>query len=259
MADYGELNDGDVFMVEDIDPESWHVREVYAKFGLAMYQGQVLEHEIVNLIVWSGVSDGAYSSYKETQSANVEMFLKTMGSLKKVLMSRRVDLGHLESDLIKAVSLRNFLAHNYFRERAAAFMTHEGRDRMIAELEQADDFFQQLDASLTAFTRKMLDAFGLLDQMPQFVEEAQKTMGFGEPLPGLSLALHRPLKNTTNGKDRGSSAALFVTGKHSLRPINRVSGAVGIERSRLVGFDQRPSASIQGAQQRVTRYEIVLL
>jgi hypothetical protein len=89
MSDHDEPDGGDeVFMIEDIDPESWHIREVYAKFGLAMYAGQTLEHEIVNLIVWSGVSDGTYSSYKETQSANVEMFLKTMGSLKKVLMSR---------------------------------------------------------------------------------------------------------------------------------------------------------------------------
>jgi hypothetical protein len=35
------------------------------------------------------------------------------------------------------VSLRNFLAHRYFRERASAFMSAEGRDQMIAELDRA--------------------------------------------------------------------------------------------------------------------------
>jgi hypothetical protein len=186
MSEHDESEEGGQLLVaEDIDPESWHTRQVFAKFGLAVYQGQVLEHEIVNLIVWSGVGDGTYSSYKETQSANVEMFLKTMGSLKKVLMSRRVDLGHLESDLIKAVSLRNFLAHNYFRERAAAFMTHEGREQMIDELEQAIAFLEKVDGNLTAFTRKIIGSFGVLERMPETMREVRERMGFGEPLPGL--------------------------------------------------------------------------
>src|ERR1700761_7090924 len=138
MPENTESSPADIhFMIEEMDPEDWHVREVYAKFGVAVYHGQVLEHEIVNLIVWSGVNDGTYSSYGETQTANVEMFRKTMGSLKRELLSRRVDLAPLEDELIRAVTLRNFLAHSYFRERAAAFMSHDGRERMIAELEQA--------------------------------------------------------------------------------------------------------------------------
>ena len=51
MSDDDVPEDGDtVFLIEDIDDEDWHCREVYAKFGLAMFQGQALVHEIVNLI-----------------------------------------------------------------------------------------------------------------------------------------------------------------------------------------------------------------
>lgn len=185
MADNEALNDGDVFMVEEIDPESWHCREVYAKFGLAMYQGQVLEHEIVNLIVWSGVNTGTYSNRQEFDIANVEMFKKTMGTLKKVLMAHRIDLGYLEDELVKAVRLRNFLAHNYFRERASALMDEDGRDRMIAELDQAVEFFGHVDAQLTPFTNKILESFDVLDKIPEVMEQTRETMGFGEPLPGL--------------------------------------------------------------------------
>lgn len=186
MPDHDEPGeDSEVFMIEDIDPESWHVREVYAKFGLAVYQGQVLEHEIVNLIVWSGVGDGTYASYEDTTTANVEMFRKTMGTLKKVLLSRRIDLGHFEADLIKAVTLRNFLAHNYFRERAAAFMTHEGRERMMAELDSSTEFFERLDGELTTFTHEIIKSFGLLEEMPEVMKETARSKGFGEPLPGL--------------------------------------------------------------------------
>jgi hypothetical protein len=186
MPDHNEPDDGDdIFMIEDISPEDWQCRQVYAKFGAAMFQGQALEHEIVNLIVWSGVSDGTYSSYKETQTANVKMFSETMGVLKQVLISRRIDLANLEDDLVRAVGLRNFLAHSYFRERAAAFITHEGRERMIAELDSSIEFFIKVDAELTSFTREIIGSRGLLDTLPES-REAVKGQGFGQPLPGLS-------------------------------------------------------------------------
>lgn len=46
-------------MDENISPDSWHTREVYATFGLAMYFAQVLEHGIVSLIVNNQVLCGA--------------------------------------------------------------------------------------------------------------------------------------------------------------------------------------------------------
>jgi hypothetical protein len=177
--------DGDSFMVEEITPEGWHNREVYAKFGLAVYEGQVLEHEIVNLIIWSGIGLGVYRTREETEAADVELFRKTMGTLKKELLSRRIDLGHLEDELIRAVTLRNFLAHRYFRERAAAFMSEEGRDQMIQELDRAAEFFGEMDAKLTPFTLKMVEKFGLLDKLPEFMKENEEAGEFGEPLPGL--------------------------------------------------------------------------
>jgi hypothetical protein len=184
MTDQSEQDS--VFMIEDIDPESWHVREVYAKFGLAMYRGQVLEHEIVNLIVWSGVNTGTYTNHQEFDTANIEMFRKTMGELKRVLMTRRIDLNQLEDELVKTVRLRNFLAHSYFRERAAAFMSENGRDEMISELDRAVEFFEQVDTQLTSFTNKILESFGVLGKIPEIMEQTKETRGFGEPLPGLS-------------------------------------------------------------------------
>jgi hypothetical protein len=148
--------DGETFMVEEITPEAWHSREVYAKFGLAIYEGQVLEHEIVNLIISSGIGLGTYRTREEIEAADVELFRRTMGTLKKELLLRRIDLGHLEDELIRAVTLRNFLAHRYFRERVSAFMSKEGRDQMIAEL------------------------------VEKAAQEAKESREFGEPLPGLS-------------------------------------------------------------------------
>ena len=171
-------------MLEDIDPESWLSREVFARFGLAMYSSQVLEHGIVNLVVWSGLRDGSYRAYEETEAANAELFRQTLGSVKKILLSRRPDIGHLDDLLIRVVRLRNFLAHQYFRQRAAAFLTEAGKNQMIGELKKATAFFENVDAKLEPLTMQIIEAIGVDKHMPEAMEGARQA-GFGDPLPGL--------------------------------------------------------------------------
>jgi hypothetical protein len=171
-------------VVEDIEPEAWLSREVFANFGVAIYTSQVLEHGIVNLVVWSGLRDGEYRAYEETEAANLELFRQTMGSVKKILLTRRPDIGHLDELLIRAVRLRNFLAHEYFRERAAAFMTMEGKDQMIEELKKATAFLENVDCRLEPLTMQIIEATGVHKHWSEAMESASQA-GFGLPLPGL--------------------------------------------------------------------------
>jgi hypothetical protein len=117
---------GDLIMVEEIDQLSWQLREVYGKFGQAMYFGQVLEHEIVNLLSWSGIRAGEYTTYEQAHAASDILFSKTMGTLKATLLRRRVDLGHLDDELTRAVKLRNFLAHSYYRGACGGYHDRRG-------------------------------------------------------------------------------------------------------------------------------------
>lgn len=50
-----------------------------------------------------------------------------MGARRLELLARRPDLAHMEDLLTRALRLRNFLAHNYFRERAAAITREDGQ------------------------------------------------------------------------------------------------------------------------------------
>ena len=170
-------------MLEDIDPGSWLSREVFARFGLAIYSSQVLEHGIVNLVVWSGLRDGSYRAYEETETANGELFRQTLGSVKKILLSRRPDIGHLDDLLLRAVRLRNFLAHEYFRQRAAAFLTEDGKNQMIEELKKATGFFEDVDARLEPLTMQIIEIIGVDKHIREALEDA-RLAGFGDPLPG---------------------------------------------------------------------------
>lgn len=183
MSDEAEWPES--LMLEEIQPEAWLSREVFARFGLAMYSAQTLEHEIVNLIVWTGIRSGDYTTAEQMETANAVLFKKTLGRLKRELLGHRIDLSHLESDLIRAVELRNFLAHSYFRERAGAFMTHDGKEQMLTELDDATTFFEKVDSALTPFTRRIIDEYGLMDKIPELMA-APESREFGHPLPGIS-------------------------------------------------------------------------
>lgn len=85
---------------------------------------------------------------------------------------------------IRAVKLRNFLAHHYFRQRSASFVTDDGRNRMVEELQAAREFFKLVDDELEPLTRQILTALGINTHLPEMMEELRLS-GFGEPLPGL--------------------------------------------------------------------------
>jgi hypothetical protein len=172
-------------LLEDIDPDSWLVRQVYAYFGLAIYAAQVLEHGIVNLAVWTGVRDGSIRAAEDTDADYESLFRLTMGQLNRTLKSRRPDYSQIEDDLGRALALRNFLAHHYFRERSAAFMTEEGKDQMITELQAARDFLREVDGRLDALTAQILSLLGVDKHLAE-AERAALQQGFGPALPGLT-------------------------------------------------------------------------
>ena len=171
--------------LEDITPESWLTREIYANFGLALYMAQALEQGIVNLALYTGVRDGNVGTFDAAEADDTALFRRTMGQLKNRLMDRRPDVAEFEGMLGRAVRLRNFLAHQYFRQRSAAFGTEDGQTRMIEELTKARDFFEEVDARLDPLTMEILDSMGLLEHMQQAEEELRQA-GFGDPLPGLA-------------------------------------------------------------------------
>jgi hypothetical protein len=158
--------------------------EVYAHFGLALYMAQVLEHGIVNLATWTRIHDKSITTFEESEADSAMLFRQTMGSLKMTLLVRRSDIAHLQDLLDRAVELRNFLAHRYFRQRSAALATEDGRNHMIEELSAAHDFFKQVDDELEPLTMQILSALGVDMHMPEVMAEFRQA-GFGDPLPGI--------------------------------------------------------------------------
>lgn len=132
---------------EDLDDEAYQIKQVYAVYGLASYQAQVLERGLANVLTIAHTQARAGS--RDDFDAFLEQHLKaTMGRVVNLLGPHVVSDGDLLPNLRVALEERNRLAHRYFREHELNFGSFTGREEMLAELHGLIRLFEEVDASL---------------------------------------------------------------------------------------------------------------
>jgi uncharacterized protein YutE (UPF0331/DUF86 family) len=152
------------------DPESAIIREVYARYGLAMYMAQVLEHAIVNaLLVLRFLPTRPDHNSKESWESAFDDFYdgefgKTFGNMLKTLDSLSILPLELISQLRAAKSTRDRLAHSFFRDHDLQFITQSGRVAMIDVCEAAIAEFKAADDELDAYCAPFRLRFGMTDE-----------------------------------------------------------------------------------------------
>lgn len=147
------------------DEDSVQIREVYSRYGLAMYQAQVLEQRMVNAVIvarmlprmrdhsdrsaWEDAFDRAY---------DVEL-AKTFGNMLRALEPLELP-EELVGRLRVAKTARDRLAYRFFREHDEDFLGRSGRTVMIAECEDAIEMFMAIDADLEEYMRPQRERYG---------------------------------------------------------------------------------------------------
>lgn len=146
---------------EVLDPEDDHTREVYAHAGLALYFAQVLEHGLVNVIVLSLAGGPQFRSADDYDALLDDLLSKTMGQqLRRAL--REVHFTDDQIDrLQEALRLRNFLVHDFFRERIDQFGSVAGRNQLIAELDEIRDKLAGIDAEVQEIVHNLFAKHGV--------------------------------------------------------------------------------------------------
>ena len=150
---------------ERLDPESEQIREVFARFGLAIYNAQGLERALV-IILATKYGPGP-SRITRTQLDKIfeRLESKTLGHLVDKIVR------HISEDeqarLEKALRVRNWLAHEYFWERATTVVSETGRSSMVDELQEAADEFRALDILFTEKTMEWGATVGVTRDLVQ--------------------------------------------------------------------------------------------
>jgi hypothetical protein len=96
-----------------------------------------------------------------------ELISSTMGrQLREVLVEEGVS-ERLIARLRNALRIRNYLAHDFLRQRAEELMMFRGRNEMLAELEELRAELQSTDDELEPITRSIMAARGISQEMLQ--------------------------------------------------------------------------------------------
>ncbi len=127
-------------------------RESFACFGLAMYRAQCVETQLAMLLATTFNLDFLRGTPEERDKYLDTELLRTLGQLLTSLRTVATIPQALDGRLSRALRLRNWLAHDYFRERSVDILSWDGRDRMIMELLEAAEFLGSVDEELTGIT-----------------------------------------------------------------------------------------------------------
>ena len=158
-----------------VDEESDRIRDVYAHFGLALYETQVLEEALTNLLVALRLPRRDETTRSDIDALREWAQDQTLGQLLRRVQSEFPFEPAVAERLAGALTDRNLLAHGYFAERAAAFCTSAGCEAMIAELSAVRD---RVDAAVTEIERvfrPLLQSAGITDQ--HIAQQAQRMIG----------------------------------------------------------------------------------
>lgn len=151
------------------DEDSVQIREVYSRYGLAMYKAQVLEHGMVNAVIIGRMMPTIHkypdrSSWENAfdQAYDLE-FTKTFGNILNALEPFALP-DDLMVRLRNAKADRDRLAHRFFREHDLDLLGSSGRTRMIAECEDIIERFSAIDIDLEAFMRPECERYGITSE-----------------------------------------------------------------------------------------------
>lgn len=153
-----------------IDSEDAQVREVYSRYGLAMFMAQALEHGMVNAMLVLRLLP-TVDSFTDRESWNVAFdefhdahFAKTFGNMIRALERISAIPDQLITRLRNAKIHRDRLAHRFFRDHAENFSSDHGRVLMIADCERLIELFRGIDAEIDALTLGVRTQFGITDE-----------------------------------------------------------------------------------------------
>ncbi|MWV43448.1 hypothetical protein GRF59_07360 [Paenibacillus sp. HJL G12] len=141
--------------------DSEHSKELFAYFGLAVYYSQALEQQLVNLLMLMKISQGKVPTEEDLADLYHQKLSNSLGQLVNEIQ-HHFPFSEAETEQLKEVwKLRNYIVHDYFKERIQETFSPAGRSRMIRELTSFKQQAQDLERKLQKYTSELYVKLGL--------------------------------------------------------------------------------------------------
>lgn len=174
------------------------IREMYARFGLAYYQSECLHRELCMVLAWSGLPSRDRITRPRVEERLAKAFSLTLGDV--VTKLDGVLPAEFAAEIRAAVDARNFLAHQFWFERAHLMYSVPEVRQLIAELDGYAGMFDRLDTRVSKWSEPMRARLGVTD------EALEQTLGrilageSEEPLPDRQAV--KEMEKRLNGRQR---------------------------------------------------------
>lgn len=142
-------------------PESEHSKELFAYFGLAVYYGQALEQQLTNLLLLTKLSQGKTPSEADLADLYQRKLGNTLGQLIKEIQHHFPFSEEETAQLQNVWKQRNYIVHDYFKERIQDTFTPAGRAHIIRELKRFKNNASRLEIKLQGYCTEMYAKLGL--------------------------------------------------------------------------------------------------
>ena len=137
-------------VTETLEREEWEARQVFLKFGEAVYFCQVLEFNLTTYAQWiRRFKLGRAMTGEELDQLRERLVNATFGRNYGEVYDLLDKQWNLSQEMKDAVDLRNELVHHWMRNRQNGFNTSASRLAMIDELESAARQLQGMADVLT--------------------------------------------------------------------------------------------------------------
>ncbi|WP_317229249.1 hypothetical protein [Clavibacter sp. MX14-G9D] len=151
------------------------MRQMYAVYGLAMYQAQVMEASVKNALVGAQLADGQFQSLDDLDAASATHFKGMLGRLIGQLKPFFEDDDSLRERLHLALTIRNGLTHHFFWDHAVDATSWSGREAMMHECQNATALFAEIERDLTVAMRRFAERSDLSEHFtPDRLAEQQR-------------------------------------------------------------------------------------
>ncbi|BFH63766.1 hypothetical protein [Paenibacillus azoreducens] len=141
--------------------DSDHSKELFAYFGLAVYYSQALEQQLVNLLVLMKISQGDIPTEEDLVDIYYRKLSNSLGQLVQEIQHHFPFTPEETAQLKDVWKQRNYIVHDYFKERIQETFSPAGRSRMIRELSSFKRQAQDLERKLQKYTNELYAKLGL--------------------------------------------------------------------------------------------------
>jgi hypothetical protein len=127
------------------------IRDLYATFGLAYYQSECLHRGLCIALAYLGLPQADFLTSPRVEELLAQSFSLTLGEVAEKLEG--VLPAEWNTEIRKAVEIRNFLAHHFWFDRAHLMHNTNNIRLLIAELHGYADKFDKLDAQISEWSK----------------------------------------------------------------------------------------------------------